>query len=140
LLLLIGWIVRAKSVAAVVFIVVSIVICILCAADNQISLQQSQVFRLKHAIGLECNNDGNYGEYEKDYQHGRLEPVAIFAAVITVCELSGLHQVTHGREVSHAVVEHNYDVEYHEAEVHRLRTTHKDHRVEELTDTRETNR
>ena len=139
-MLLIGWIVRAKSVPAVVFIVVSIVIGILCAADDQIPLQQSQVFGLKHAIGLECNNDGNYGEYEKDYQHGSLEPVAIFAAVITVCKLSGLHQVAHGREVSHTVVEHNYDVEYHEAEVHRLRTTHKDHCVEELIDSWETDR
>ena len=141
LLLLIGRIVRAKSVpAVVVFIVVSIVIGILCAANDQVPLQQSQVLSFEHAIGLECNDDGNDGEYEKDYQHGRLEPVAILAAVVTVREPPSLYQVTHGREVSHTVVEHNYDVEYHEAEVHRLSTTHKDHRIEELIDTWETDR
>ena len=60
--------------------------------------------------------------------------------MIALGKLSKLDQISHSAEVRDAVVEHDNDVEYHDAEVHGIRPTHQYHHIEQFVDASDTHR
>ena len=117
----------------ILFISLSVGSWSLWSSDIQVSLEQPQILGFEHAIRLERDILCDYCEQEEYYKHGCLESTApIEACRVALLEYTKLDEVASRSEIGDAVIEHDHDVEYHEAVVHRIRTAHQEQQVEQL--------
>ena len=103
----------------ILFISLSVGSWSLWPSDIQVSLEQPQILGFEHAIRLERHILCDDCEQDEYYKHSCLESTAVVVACrVAFLESTYLDEEASRCEIGDAVIEHDHDVEYHEAVVH----------------------